>query len=238
MVANIFPLTLENVQIRKRGKRLLGPVSLKIEQAGFTAVMGPNGAGKTTLLRTLHGMERLSDGAMSWAIDKADAQRQQAFVFQTPTLMRRTTLENVAFPLRLAGHSAAKARAEAQTWLDQVGLGDAALRRASVLSGGERQKMALARALITKPQALFLDEPCANLDGAATREIESLLQQAHRAGTRILLATHDLGQARRLSDDVLFLHRGQIVERRDTKTFFNTPSSPEAQAYINGDIVE
>ncbi|GAA6210125.1 ATP-binding cassette domain-containing protein [Cognatishimia sp. WU-CL00825] len=238
MVETLFPLLVRDIVVRKRKQRLLGPLSLQLDVGGVTMVMGPNGAGKSTLLKALHGMERLSDGQMQWNIGKTAARARQAFVFQTPTVMRRSTLDNVAYPLILQGIKRAKARQEAMHWLTQVGLAQAAQRRASVLSGGERQKMALARALIRKPELLFLDEPCANLDGRATREIEALLRQASAAGTRLIMATHDIGQARRLADDVLFIHKGALVEHSRATTFFDTPKSPQAMAYLNGDIIE
>ncbi|MGH1467028.1 MAG: ATP-binding cassette domain-containing protein [Cognatishimia sp.] len=238
MVETLFPLQVSDIVVRKRKQRLLGPLSLQLGAKGVTVVMGPNGAGKSTLLKALHGMERLSEGQIQWQMAKTEAQRRQAFVFQTPTVLRRSTLDNVAYPLILLGANKAKARAEAMGWLAQVGLAEAAHRRASVLSGGERQKMALARALIRNPAVLFLDEPCANLDGRATREIEALLQQASQAGTRLVMATHDVGQARRLADEVLFIHKGALLEHSPAPGFFTTPQTPQARAYLNGDIIE
>lgn len=237
MVA-IYPITLAAAEVRKSGKRLLGPVDLTLSLEGFTIVLGPNGAGKSTLLKTLHGMERLRKGTREWALPQAEALPRQAFVFQTPVVMRRSVLENVCFPLTLRGTPKQEAKATAQHWLSVVGLSDAAAQRASDLSGGERQKMALARAMITKPEVLLLDEPCANLDGRATREIESLLLDAHKNGMRIVMATHDLGQAKRLASEVIFLHQGQLQEHSPAPDFFKSPKSPQARAFIAGDIVE
>lgn len=236
MVA-IYPIHLEGVEVRKSGKCLLGPLDLTLAPEGFTIVMGPNGAGKSTLLKTLHGMERVRAGTRTWAVPEAEALTRQAFVFQTPVVMRRTVLDNVAYPLTLRGVSKREAQAAAQGWLSVVGLSKAAAQRASDLSGGERQKMALARALITEPEVLLLDEPCANLDGQATREIESLLLNAHKDGMRIVMATHDHGQARRLASEVLFLHKGKLLEQTPAPQFFETPQTPEAKAFIAGDIV-
>ncbi|MDC0739484.1 ATP-binding cassette domain-containing protein [Cognatishimia sp. SS12] len=238
MVGSILPARLENVEVRRKSLRLLGPVSFTLVEHGITVIMGPNGAGKSTLLRALHGMERLSAGAIRWATDQQTAQQRQAFVFQTPTLMRRTVLDNVAYPLRLAGHTRKAARGKALALLSNVGLAERADVRASVLSGGERQKMALVRALARAPEVLFLDEACANLDGSATRDIEAILQAQAQQGTRLILTTHDIGQARRLADDVLFLHRGKLVEAGPAAAFFDAPQSRAARAYLNGDIVE
>ena len=236
MVA-IYPIHLNAIEVRKSGKCLLGPLDLTLAPEGFTIVMGPNGAGKSTLLKALHGMERVRGGTRSWRLPEAEALIRQAFVFQTPVVMRRTVLDNVAYPLTLRGLAKREAQAAAQGWLSVVGLSRAAEQRASDLSGGERQKMALARALITEPEVLLLDEPCANLDGQATREIENLLLNAHKDGMRIVMATHDHGQARRLASEVLFLHKGKRMEQTPAPQFFETPKTPEAKAFIAGDIV-
>ncbi len=236
--APILPLTLTGACARRQGKLLVGPVDLTLGPSGFTILMGPNGAGKTTLLRLMHGLQRRSAGQVRWAVPERAARLAQAFVFQTPVMMRRSVLDSIAYPLRLRGVSRAKARERAAEWARRIGLGDALDRPAPVLSGGEKQKLSLARALITRPQILFLDEPCANLDGSATREIESLLQQANAAGTRIVMATHHMGQARRLASDVVFLYRGRVHETGPSDSFFAGPRTPEAAAFINGDIVE
>lgn len=236
MVA-IYPITLAQAEVRKAGKSLLGPLDLSLAKDGLTIVIGPNGAGKSTLLKTLHGMERLRGGTLNWSVSKSDALARQAFVFQTPIVLRRSVQDNVAYPLHLRGQDKRAAKAKAAQWLEKVGLRAAAAQRASDLSGGERQKMALARAMITTPDVLLLDEPCANLDGQATRDIETLLLDAHAGGMRIVMATHDLGQARRLATDVLFLHKGQLREHTPAPQFFKSPQSAEARAFVAGDIV-
>jgi tungstate transport system ATP-binding protein len=235
---SILPLTIEGAQVRRRGKILIGPVSHVIGREGFTIIMGPNGAGKSSFLKMVHGLDRLSRGKVSWNVPLAVARTRQAFVSQTPVMMRRCARDNVAFPLLIHGKTRASARSLAQDWLDRVGLGDAGDRPAQHLSGGEKQKLSLARALIRKPDIVFLDEPCANLDGRATREIEAVLQEAYRTGTRIVMATHDMGQARRLASDVVFIHRGNLHEITDATDFFNSPTTPEARAFLRGDIVE
>ncbi|MDV7144912.1 ATP-binding cassette domain-containing protein [Tropicimonas sp. TH_r6] len=235
---SILPLRLEGACVRRNASVTIGPIDLELSAEGFTIVIGPNGAGKTTLLRMMHGMERLNAGAVTWAVPEVEARERQAFVFQVPVMMRRSVLENVAYPLRLHGWSRRKALDAAGTWLERIGLGDAAERMAPVLSGGERQKLALARALIRKPEILFLDEPCASLDGRAMREIEALLIEAHAEGTRIVMSTHDMGQARRLASDVLFVHRGAIEEAAPAEVFFKQAATRTARAFLRGDIVE
>ena len=238
MVSTILPLRVSGAVVKRRAKTLLGPLDLLISGAGITLILGPNGAGKTTLLRALHGLDRLREGRADWAVPVEEARARQAYVFQRPIMMRRSVRDNLIFPLRLRGLDKSECAARAAHWLALVGLSQAAHRPAPRLSGGEQQKLALARALITEPEVLFLDEPCAALDGAATREIEAVLRQARAAGTRIVMSTHDLGQARRLGEEIVFLHRGQLLEQGPAEAFFTRPQTAQAQAYLNGDIVE
>lgn len=235
---NILPLTLTGVVARARGKRLLGPVDLAIGPQGVTIVMGPNGAGKTTLLRVMHGLQRIAGGSVNWAVDKGLARQKQAFVFQAPIMMRRRVVDSIAFPLILRSVDKRSAHKQAEDWAIRVGLEHVLRVWAPMISGGEKQKLALARALISQPEILFLDEPCANLDGRSTREIEDILKQANTAGTRIVMATHNIGQARRLATDVVFICGGKILETTPADEFFDHPKTPEALAFINGEIVE
>jgi tungstate transport system ATP-binding protein len=237
MVATILPLELNAVQITRRGRRILGPVSLTIAGGGVTIVLGPNGSGKTSLLRAMHGLERVGPGSVRWHRPVAEARTRQAFVFQTPIVMQRPVLDSIAYPLRLAGVAKAEARRRASQAAADVGLGDRLDLPAPLQSGGEKQKQALARALIRDPEVLFLDEPCANLDGNSTAEIEALLIRARDRGTRIVMSTHNVGQARRLASDVLFLYRGLIRESGPAGAFFDGPATPEAQAYVRGDLL-
>ncbi|MCR9126530.1 MAG: ATP-binding cassette domain-containing protein [Rhodobacteraceae bacterium] len=234
MVNAMFPLALQGVTVARRGRPVLGPVDLVLGQGGPTMILGPNGSGKTTLLRVMHGLERIGAGSVGWQRDAPD---RRAFVFQTPVMLRRSTIENLCYPLRLRGVGRADARQAAAGWLARIGLSDHAHRPATRLSGGERQKLALARALIGQPDAVFLDEPCSNLDGHATREIETLLRAAAQSGTRIVMATHDMGQARRLAADVVFLVAGRIVETGAAPAIFAAPKTPAFRAFLNGDIV-
>ncbi|PHQ98968.1 MAG: sulfate ABC transporter ATP-binding protein [Marinosulfonomonas sp.] len=237
-MVSILPLTMKAATAHMRGKKLVGPVDLVLAPDGFTIVIGPNGAGKTTLLRLMHGLQRCSGGAVDWIVPNDQARRRQAFVFQAPIMMRRRVVDSIAYPLRLRGVDKTAAQAMASNYAVRFGLGDLQQNWAPMLSGGEKQKLSLARALITEPEVLFLDEPCANLDGSATREIETLLLAERARGTRIVMSTHNMGQARRLADDVLFLHKGMVFESGAANAFFTSPSTLEATAFINGDIVE
>lgn len=238
MVTDLFPLELKGAETRRRGQRLIGPVDLRLDGQGVPVIIGPNGAGKTTLLRLMHGMARLTAGTITWACPQDAARQQQSFVFQRPILLRRSVEENLIYPLRLRGTSRSTAQLQAAEWAERVGLEPHLTRAAHGLSGGEQQKLAVARALITAPRVVFLDEPTASLDGRATREVEAILRDAKARGTQLILATHDMGQARRIGDEVIFLRAGQVHERAGVATFFDAPQTVAAQAFLRGDIVE
>ncbi len=235
---SILPLQLTEVSVIRSRKSILGPVSLEIAPGGLTIILGPNGAGKSTLLRAMHGIERISGGKVDWQVTRAEAELLQSFVFQSPIVLRRSVVDNIAFPLLLRKTSREVAMRQAAEWAERVGLGDALDRSAPVLSGGERQKLALARALITEPEIVFLDEPTANLDGRSMKEIEAILADARDRGTRLVLATHNLGQARRLGTEIVFLLGGKVHEQALVDAFFDNPQTAEAAAFLNGDIVE
>jgi tungstate transport system ATP-binding protein len=236
----ILPVKLESVTLKKRGSVLLDSISHDFSANGCTAIMGPNGSGKTSLMRVIHGLEHRHTGSINWAAkdNDQDLRSAQSFVFQTPILMRRSVAENIAYPLLLRGSSKSEAIELANEWTQKIGLSQHRKFEAHMLSGGERQKMALARALVTQPQLLLLDEPTTNLDGSSTREIEALLIQALAEGTRIIMSTHDIGQAKRLATDILFLVKGKLAESAPAVRFFEAPASRQAQAYLIGDIVE
>jgi tungstate transport system ATP-binding protein len=234
--AGLLPLAVRGLAFEAGGKRLVDDIDLDIVGGGITVVMGPNGAGKTLLLRLLHGLIDPTAGEVRWGGRRLDEalRKRQAMVFQRPVLLRRSVAANVAFALRLRG-SATAARCEAL--LRHVGLGELARRPARLLSVGEQQRLALARALAVEPEVLLLDEPTASLDPASTAAIEGIIRAAHLRGVKIILVTHDLGQAQRLADEVVFLHRGRLVEQSAAASFFDAPRSPEARDYRAGRLV-
>ncbi|CTQ49141.1 ATP-binding cassette domain-containing protein [Jannaschia donghaensis] len=237
-MVNVLPLTLTGAVLTRRDKVLVGPVDLTLGARGITVVIGPNGSGKTSLLRMMHGLQRVTQGSVDWAVPDAQARRRQAYVFQQPIALRRSVLANLIYPLRLHGVPRPQAEAEGRAIAARFGLSGKLAQSAPSLSGGEMQSLALARALITRPDVLFADEPCAALDGQTTRRIEAHLTAAAGAGTRLIMATHDMGQARRLADQVIFLLHGRIHEMGDARPFFNGPATPEAAAFLRGDIVD
>ena len=233
----ILPLRLDRVCYRAGGTRIIDDVSCELGAGIRTIILGPNGAGKSVLLRLCHGLLAPTSGAVHWNEGFTGEPRdRQAMVFQRPVMLRRSALANVTYGLKLRGYGAAKRRKRGEMMLDRVGLSNLADRPARVLSGGEQQRLALARAWALDPEVLFLDEPTASLDPAAARAVEEIIGAIHRGGTKIVMTTHNLGQAHRLADEILFLDHGRLVERAPAERFFQGPSSPEASAYIKGEL--
>jgi len=233
----ILPLRLDEVSFAAGGRTIIEGISLEIAAGPSTIILGANGAGKSVLMRLMHGLLAPTSGRVEWhAREYPGAPRKQAMVFQRPVLLRRSAQANVAYALKLAGVSEPQRGAQAREALESVGLAHLARRPARVLSGGEQQRLALARAWALHPEVLFLDEPTASLDPSATREIESVIRAFDAAGTKIVMATHNLGQARRLGDEILFLDRGRLVERAPVEQFFAKPQSAQAAAFIKGEL--
>jgi tungstate transport system ATP-binding protein len=230
----ILPLRLEAVTYAAGGRAIIAPLSLEIVAGPSTIILGANGAGKSVLMRLMHGLLAPGSGRVRWARDHE--RRCQAMVFQRPVMLRRSVLANVRFALAAAGVPEPERSRLALEALEGVGLARLAQRPARVLSGGEQQRLALARAWALHPEVLFLDEPTANLDPGATREIETLIRAFDAAGTKIVMATHNLGQARRLGDEVLYLHQGRLLEHAPVEQFFSRPASAEAAAFIRGEL--
>jgi len=237
MAASILPLALEDVGYAPRGQRLIDGVSLQIGAGPSTIILGANGAGKSVLMRLMHGLLAPSTGRVRWnEPDAASLRRRQAMVFQRPVMLRRSALANVVYALKLANIPAGERESQALAALDEVGLRHLAHRPARVLSGGEQQRLALARAWALHPEVLFLDEPTANLDPAAVREIETVIKAFDAAGTKIVMATHNLGQARRVGDEVIYLQAGRVMERATIESFFARPATAEAAAFVKGEL--
>ena len=233
----ILPLRLEAVAFAAGGREIIPPLSLEVGAGASTIILGANGAGKSVLMRLMHGLLAPTAGRVAWQdAEPKRVRRQQAMVFQRPVMLRRSAFANVVYALEAAGVRAGERRARALDALREVGLLGLAERPARVLSGGEQQRLALARAWALHPEVLFLDEPTASLDPSATREIEAVIRAFDASGTKIVMATHNLGQARRLGDEVLYLHQGRLVERAPVERFFKEPSSAEAAAFIKGEL--
>jgi tungstate transport system ATP-binding protein len=236
-VHGILPLTLREVRFAAGGRSIIDGVSAEIAAGPATIILGANGAGKSVLMRLMHGLLRPTSGQIAWRGQGEErVRRGQAMVFQRPVLLRRSALANILYALELARIPAAERERQAMDALREVGLADVARRPARVLSGGEQQRLALARAWALHPEVLFLDEPTANLDPGATREIENVIKAFDASGTKIVMSTHNLGQARRLGDEVLFLHQGRLAESAPVERFLRQPASAEAAAFIKGEL--
>lgn len=232
-----LPIEFHDVAYAENGVSVLQGVTLRIEPGHPTVLIGPNGSGKTTLLRLAMGLLTATAGQIRWAARIAPPVMRQAFVFQHPTMLRRTVAENVRYALSAAGVPRSEHARRIAELLEMVGLEALATRPARRLSGGERQRLALARALGREPEILFLDEPTASLDPAATKFVEDLLRTVAARGIKLVLSTHDLGEARRLAGDVVMLHRGALVEWRQATEFFSAPRSPQAAAFLAGELL-
>ncbi len=233
----ILPLAVEDLTYTVGAARLIDGLTFTLEAGPRTVIVGPNGAGKSLLLRLCHGLLAPTAGAIRWSGGGPEASRQQAMVFQRPVMLRRSAAANVEFALKLRRVPKDQRRRRVEEALARTGLADVAGRPARVLSFGEQQRLALARAWALEPQLLWLDEPTASLDPAATRTVEAIIEAIHAAGTKIVMTTHDLGQARRLGDEILFLCKGRIVERAATADFFERPQSPLSRAFVKGELL-
>jgi tungstate transport system ATP-binding protein len=232
-VPSILPLEFEAVRYEIRGARLLGELSFRLEAGPCSVLLGPNGAGKSLTLRLADGLLAPSAGRVRWlGPGAARAAASRALVFQRPVLLRRSTAANVDYALRLRGVPRPERALRTERVLAATGLLDLAERPARRLSGGEQQRLALARAWALTPQVLFLDEPATALDPAASRALEDAVRAIRAEGTKIVMTTHDLGQAERMADEILFLHRGRLVERAPAALFFTEPRSAEAKAFL------
>jgi tungstate transport system ATP-binding protein len=234
---SLLPLNLDAVVWEAGGRRIIDRISLTLDAGPASIIVGPNGAGKSVLLRLCHGLLQPATGAITWnGAESPGTPRRQAMVFQRPVLLRRSALANIVYALALAQVPRHERQSRAMEALRKVGLETLAAHPARVLSGGEQQRLAMARAWALRPEVLFLDEPTASLDPASTHEIEKVIADMHASGTKIVMVTHQLGQARRLGDEIVFLHQGRVVERASTDQFFKHPNSPEAAQFLEGEL--
>jgi len=232
-----LPIVLENVRYAVRAVSILENVSLTFSPGTPTVVIGPNGAGKTTLLNVAMGLIVPSAGRVSWGGHGNRPPLHRALVRQRPTMLRRSTAANIRYALASGTVPRNDWPKRISELLDLVGLSGLAERPARRLSGGEQQRLALARALARDPQVLFLDEPTASLDPAATKAIEDLVRAIAARNIKVVMSTHDLGQARRLAGDIVFMHRGRLVKTGAAAEFFASPRTEEARRFITGELL-
>ncbi len=230
-------LRVENAGIVIDGVARLSPLSLTLESPGITVILGHNGAGKSLFVKMCHGLMAPSGGQVLWnGRAAADTRQERAFLFQNTPLLRRSVRANVEFPLLARGVAKPERQARVATALETARLTDYARTPAARLSGGERQRLALARALVAAPSVILLDEPAASLDPASTRELETALRDIAAGGTKIMLVTHDIAQARRLADDVLMFGNGKLLAFEAADSFFTRPQNGAIADYLEGRI--
>lgn len=237
----LLPLRVNGLNLCLGGRQVLDHLDFELTGEGVTAVLGPNGAGKTLLLRVLHGLLRPDAGEVSWnGMKPRLARPRQGMVFQQPVMLRRSVAANIRFAMHARGVVRGLRAERLATVLELTELQNLAQTPARRLSGGEQQRLAIARAWVARPAVLFLDEPTASLDPRGVRTIEALIARVRAAGTRVILTTHDLGQARRLADDVLFLAGGRLLEHSSNALFFaeQGPATAQATAFLRGDLVD
>lgn len=235
--ARLTPLRVEGLAFAINERPLLRDISFSLFDPLPTFLLGHNGAGKSLLLRVLHGLIAPTRGTVTWGgLSVAEAARFQAMVFQRPVMLRRSVLDNLVYALSMRRVPRRHRRDLAMTALEQSGLAHLATRQARVLSGGEQQLVALAQARALRPLVLFLDEPTASLDPGHTAAVEREVTSIVAAGIKVIMASHDLGQTRRLAHDVLFMAGGRLVEHSSTQAFLTAPKSEQARRFLSGDL--
>ena len=234
----LLPLVASELRLSIGGREIIRDVSFTVGSSGRTVILGPNGAGKSVLLRLCHGLLQPTGGELRWGgLTVARAREQQAMAPQHPVLLRRTVTGNLLHVLRVKGVPRGERQELVDAALQQAGLADCGARAARTLSGGQKQRLAIARACILRPAVLLLDEPTANLDPAAVRGVEELVRAVAAAGTKILMTTHDIAQARRLACDILFLNEGRLLEHSPATAFFASPQDPAAARFLDGGLL-
>ena len=232
-----LPVMLEEVGIVAGEVTILDGISLTIAPGAPTVLIGPNGSGKTTLLRAAMGLIPVTRGRITWGGQEASRPDRRAILFQRPVMLRRSAAGNIGYALAAAGVPRADRSARTAELIVMVGLQGLARRPARRLSGGEQQRLALARALARSPALLFLDEPTQNLDPAATKAIEDIVRTVAARGVKVVMSTHDLGEAKRLAGDIVLLHRGRLIEQGPAREFFTNPRTEEAKKFIAGELL-
>jgi tungstate transport system ATP-binding protein len=232
-----LPIVLENVSYRAGVVTILDRISLTLRPGAPTVLVGPNGSGKSTLIRIAMGLLQPTSGSITWGGRSDDDGQRRAMVFQRPIMLRRSAGANIVYALKSRRVESDRGTRDVAALLQRVGLEGLGNRPARRLSGGEQQRLALARALARAPEILFLDEPTANLDPASTKSVEDIVRSTAASGVKVVMATHDLGQARRLAGDVVFLVRGRVAEHATAEDFFTRPETHEAAAFLRGDLV-
>ena len=233
-------INLSNVTKKYGQIEALKNVSLEIPEGEIFAVIGSSGAGKTTLLRIISLLE--SDYSGEYYFNGLDARKNQdqlrkriTMVFQKPVMFNSSVFDNVAYGLKVRGLGSREIKNRVKGVLERVGLYHLRQKNAKKLSGGEQQRVALARALVLETDVLVLDEPTANLDVANVQMIEDIIREIAGNGVTIIMATHNLFQAKRLANNVAYLNSGELVEVGTVKKIFGNPEKELTKKFIMGE---
>jgi tungstate transport system ATP-binding protein len=232
-------LQLKSIQKSYGSVKALEDVSLEMTGGKTIALLGINGAGKTTLLRILAGLEKQDKGSMllnGQKIEGKELRQIASLVFQRTAMFSRSVYDNLAYGLKIRGKKDAEIREDIAQALQAVGLRNFEKRKAKRTSGGEQQRIALARAFLLNPKILLLDEPTANLDPNSATIIERAVMGRIKAEGIVILSTHNLSQAKRMANEVVHLYGGRIVEVGGSEDFFSNPESEISRRFINGEL--
>ncbi|MFB3890172.1 MAG: ABC transporter ATP-binding protein [Candidatus Bathyarchaeia archaeon] len=232
-------LRLENIEKAYRAVKALDQVTFEAEGGKIVVLIGVNGAGKTTLLRIIAGLEKPEKGTILFngkAMTDSELRQVGTLVFQRTAMFTRSVYDNIAFGLKIRGFQDHEIRERITQALATVGLRSFEKRKAKKTSGGEQQRIALARAFLLEPKILLLDEPTANLDPNSAIIIERVIMNRKKSDSVIVMATHNLSQAKRLGDEIVHIHGGKIVERAGPDEFFDKPKSEVTRKFINGEL--
>lgn len=232
-----LPIEFSEVGVLVGNVVILDQISLMLLPGEPTVLIGPNGSGKTTLLRAAMGLIPASRGRITWGGHGVAPPTRRAIVFQRPSMLRRSVSANIDYALSAAGTPRPRRAERTAELLSLVGLEGLESRPARRLSGGEQQRLSLARAMARDPTVLFLDEPTASLDPASTKVIEDIIRAVSARGVKVVMATHDLGEARRIGGEIVLLHRGNVVERSPAADFFAAPATDDAKIFIGGGLL-
>ncbi len=228
----LLPLKISQLHFNIEQRQLLNAIDLQLVNNGICLIMGHNGAGKSLLLRCMHGLLKPGSGTVMWnnaAAGLLATRQKQAMVFQKPLMLNRSVAANIHYVLKQRGQPLTLC----EHYLKSANLETKGKQAARSLSGGEQQRLAIARAIATEPAVLFLDEPTANLDPQATRQIESQILDAMHQSIKVIMVSHDIAQAKRLADEIVFMQAGSVTEHTDARQFFTQPRSEAARDYLS-----
>jgi len=233
-----LPLRLDKVNYTIDNKALIEDFSVEIQSPGISIILGHNGAGKSLLLKLLHGVIEPFSGSIHWQQQTPNSQQYwRTLVLQKPSFFDRSVRFHLEFVLSISQTEKAQQQERIEQALDVCGLSELQQRKVSSLSGGEIQRLSLARAWVLRPKVLLLDEPTVALDPPAAYQFEALVKQFRDSGSKIIMTTHDIPQAQRLADEVIFIYQGKLAEQADASSFFKAPTSSIAQHYLKGQLV-